>query len=389
MISEFLAGTDLLSLRLSHRQLTAAADDAFARTFFEDRTHLFTKQGIEALLQICRRPNWKRKIQHIQFCVVELDRQKYSYATHRTRGAERREYTYAKLIEETEDIDEIQEQLVEVMDALHDAPHIVEIELLPAIRENNLQASWGLSRLMEKLGTQVPLNDLRTNDGNAAFTDLMMAFDLATYFPDYLDCFACNLRFHTFDRLLGLSPAFGDTWSCLYRLELGFELEPNLWHPPHTSALEKFFAAATSLSSLAIYFHNDNTTGMVWAEHSCVKWLAAATSHMKLDVIILVRTTARVRDLIALLATHAQSLRRLGLNTINLPASECWSTFFSSLGGLALDCLNMDHLRTGCIEDDHWRAVGNGGLGGFEIEGKEEVSLLIEDLARDPQYIEL
>ncbi|KAK4501978.1 hypothetical protein PRZ48_007788 [Zasmidium cellare] len=392
MIADFLDGKDLLVLRLTHNLLTAAADDAFARAFFTHRKHLFTNYSLKVLANITFRPNWVRKMRTIEFCTVELDRKKFGSdrsvaGKHRTRGAERRETIYAKFDEETQADDGKQNLLCTILDMLDDLPEPVEIALSPGFNPNSAKGYFGLSELLGELDAKLSVNDLMPGDCNKAFMCLVMAMHEVDFAPAHCSFTMADLELSSFDSLLHNAPTCPEMWSFLVMLDLGLDHPRHMWHAPHTLALEAFFAEATNLMYLSLQFNNDPPLPSS-PEANCIKWLLGATAHMKLDHLSLMEASTNTADLVALATAQADQLRRLRLNAINLPNSECWSAVFSSLKELDLDTLSIDRLTTGPDEDLRL-LVDDKGEEQIEVEGKESVMKALDELTNDPYYIEI
>ncbi|KAK3613385.1 hypothetical protein LTR22_028174, partial [Elasticomyces elasticus] len=71
---------DLIVLRKTCRELEAASHNAFARAYFTNRKYLFTRYGLQALVDITKHPSLGRNVHNIYFVLERLSSYQYDPA---------------------------------------------------------------------------------------------------------------------------------------------------------------------------------------------------------------------------------------------------------------------------------------------------------------------
>jgi len=163
---------DLLALRSTCREVSAAVDDAFTKAYFSERTHLFDSFGLQALVEITAHPQFSRRIKKISLVVRELDpymRMEPVFDAVNTSNslldcgtADRpQQYTWntrgRKWVEECRKTKEASlGLLVQIFNNLHSAKLIPSISV--GVQERHTQV-YGTGHLLELLGPGVAESD--------------------------------------------------------------------------------------------------------------------------------------------------------------------------------------------------------------------------------------
>ncbi|KAK5120851.1 hypothetical protein LTR85_005918 [Meristemomyces frigidus] len=69
-ITEYIDSSDTLALRLMCRKLSAAADDAFLDAYFTERTHLYSYEALQALIDITSSAHLVRKLEKVRLMML-------------------------------------------------------------------------------------------------------------------------------------------------------------------------------------------------------------------------------------------------------------------------------------------------------------------------------
>lgn len=94
MIADYCHYDDLMTLRLTCREVCAKMDDVFLTMLFTERVHLYTYYSLSKLNRICARPALVRKLRRVEIVFWKLNMMLYDLREERPDAFSRERFLW-------------------------------------------------------------------------------------------------------------------------------------------------------------------------------------------------------------------------------------------------------------------------------------------------------
>ncbi|KAK5728633.1 hypothetical protein LTR15_001770 [Elasticomyces elasticus] len=367
-------GSNLLAFRLTCKSLEKASHDTFATKYFAIRTHLFTRYGLQALVDIAKHPSLGRKVQKIEIIVKVLDSANIGpyddygdipwtpsphYVSTEAQKLAAREYAFGRKegwadwdAEAEAHLDEsrVPATLDEIFAELASFGASVELDINDKMRESSYRAApppYGTKHLLTVVGGGVREQDLKDDEIDFAFESVMTALartgakchalTIGDYWEGQLSCSAfefANASTHSLDLCLANLTKL--------RLYLGYVLP--IATATEQADFEIFGQACVNLEELHLGWKGYEIEPVVRGQDALIAITGAFTSR-RISNIWLNVLCADGQGYIAFLEARCQCLKKLTLARPHMPGSQCWSTVLRwILQHAQLEYLKLDTL---------------------------------------------
>ncbi|KAK5683256.1 hypothetical protein LTS10_004787 [Elasticomyces elasticus] len=377
-------GHHLLAFRLTCKSLEKASHDTFATKYFAVRTHLFTRYGLQTLVDITKHPYLGRKVQKIELIVKDLSRGSFGpyddygdipwtpdphYVSTEAqklaarRYAEGRKQGWASWDADAEvllDESRVAATLNEALAALTSVGASVEVDINGKLRDSCYKESpapYGMKHLLAAIGR----TGLRCH-----------TFSIGDYYVGHLTSSA-------FEFMCAVPLEVHPCLASMTKLQLCF----GYCLPINTEGRERniidFGRACVNLEELHLGWNGYEAM----SQQNALAVIEGAFTSRHLDNFHLMALSSDVEGYIKFLDSRRNSLTKLTLNNILLPESQCWSTVLrwilhhAQLEYLELDTLALyEPYAVVNDDDDKERFVLKG-----DVEGvKEQLRVLLPNM---------
>ncbi|KAK4891520.1 hypothetical protein LTR27_009850 [Elasticomyces elasticus] len=402
---------DLLAFRLTCKSLEKASHDTFAT-----KTHLFTRYGLQTLVNIAKHPSLGRKVQKIEIVVKELykpsfgscfydvgplwwcsprpiptDQQKLAAAEAAAECAAKEKQRWANWDTEADalaDESQVSATLSEIFASLASVGASLELDVNGKRREYYYGTSlpYGTKHLLALIGNDSTEKSLCDGKLEYAFRTIVAAMaraDLKCHGITVGDRWDGNLRSPAFE--LANPPTQKPYLSLqnLTKLRLYFGYQLPIATDEEEAIFVEFAQACVNLEELHLGWNGYEVQPVVRGQDA-LGVIAGAFSSRRIRNICLATLCADTQSYIALLEARRHSLTKLTLDSPHLPSTQCWSTVLrwilqhGQLEYLELDMLARHNPYAVMGDDDDKETfVFDGGVEGV----KEQLRVLLPKMS--------
>ncbi|KAK5733720.1 hypothetical protein LTR17_009424 [Elasticomyces elasticus] len=409
---------DLLAFRLTCKSLEKASHDTFATKYFAIRTHLFTRCGLQALVDIAKHPSLGRKVKKIEIVVKELCRQLFDdlqpvydvgpswrsiprpvptdqqklaaaeAAAERATKEKQRRANWETEADALADESQVSATLNEIFTSLALVGTSLELDVNGKRREfyYDTRLPYGTKNLLALIGNDMTENSLYDGKLDYAFRSILTAMartGIKCHAFTVGEIWEGDVRSPAFEVANAPTNKLQLCLGNLTKLRLYFGYQLPLATVAEEAVFVKFAQACVSLEELHLGW-NAYEAGPVWRRQDALVVIAGAFSSRRLQNICLSALCADTHSYIELLEARRQSLKKLTLDQPHVSPSQCWSTVLrwilqhGQLDYLKLDTLALQHPFIVMGDDDDKET--------FVLEGdvesvKEQLRVLLPKLS--------
>ncbi|KAK3640524.1 hypothetical protein LTR56_011862 [Elasticomyces elasticus] len=362
-------GSDPLALRSTCTNLERATNDAFAAKYFAVRTHLFTRYGLQTLVDITKHPYLGRKVQKIELIVKDLRRGSFGpyddygdipwtsdpYSTEAQklaarRYAEGRDQGWASWDADAEallDESRVATTLGEAFAALASVDASVEMDINGEMRNcyyEDPPAPYGMKHLLAGIGNGLKQQDLRNGELDFALQSVVTAMGrtgLKCHTFSIGDHYEGNLTSSAFEFMDAGPLTVHPCLASMTKLQLCFGYGLPVDTEAQESTIIDFGRACVNLRELRLGWNGYESM----SKPDALAIIGEAFTSRHLNSFHLMALSSDAEGYIKFLDSRRESLTKLTLNNLLLPESQCWSTVLRwILHHAQLEYLKLDTL---------------------------------------------
>uniref|UniRef100_A0A2D3VC46 F-box domain-containing protein n=1 Tax=Ramularia collo-cygni TaxID=112498 RepID=A0A2D3VC46_9PEZI len=376
-IAEVADGPDVLSLRLTCRDLSAACFDTFTSRFFEHRIHLFTRTGLQQLVDITTQSGFRTKLKTIRLVPVRLT----STNANDIKPLKKIWNSEASDFRDSGIESELLAQLLDNLAACKVYPSIILSDV--SLAAGRIKRTAGFSGLEALLGKQEAIDHVQQARSPPSALRALTAASAQSATPIVKLNSSSVLELlgeKTFDKLPDAT--LQRAWSQLTALELGtFDTPEESYdsRSPAVAGLMKLLKSATKLQKLSIF---QFTSPLIDFD-----MISTNFDECRLRSVELVGLNEHSERIMCFLGKQRSTLKRLTLALIAVNDQRVWKDIFSSLSvGFSLDFIRFHYLN---VYGDEWElasTVARTQKACLMVSGKKGVQEVLVELADDAQF---